>query len=173
MAGVDSCASLDVVNIKPDLGLRLGLRGLLACHSTFSPMPQHIGAAPISWTYWADRFVRNMYAIEARYKLVSNVPIAHRLPSDSDQTNNLSAENRREANTGLMNLNYRIWSCSCPDPGEATPGEMLEGDCRASQRIEFCRVWPCCTYRVKQWEYNLRVRRLGRHLCGRLLRQAL
>lgn len=75
MAGVDSCASLDVVNIKPDLGLRLGLRGLLAYHSTFSPMPPHIGAAPISWIYWADSFVRNMYAIEARYKLVSNVSI--------------------------------------------------------------------------------------------------
>jgi hypothetical protein len=64
--GVDSCATLDVVNIKSKLGLRLGLRGLLAYHSTFSPIPPHSGAAPIYWNYWPDCFVRNLNTIEAR-----------------------------------------------------------------------------------------------------------
>jgi hypothetical protein len=64
--------TLKADNIKPLLGLRLGLRGLLAYHSTFMVVWPLKDTEKICWYKWAVTFAQRMSAIEAEHKAVSN-----------------------------------------------------------------------------------------------------
>jgi hypothetical protein len=72
ITGADSeCwSALTATNIKPLFGMKLGLRGVMAYHSTFeaiSPLP---GYKTFPWYSWADKFVRSMSDMEAVYETV-------------------------------------------------------------------------------------------------------
>lgn len=72
--GGDCWTTLKADNIKPLLGLRLGLRGLLAYHSTFMVVWPLKDTEKICWYKWAVTFAQRMSAIEAEHKAVSNAP---------------------------------------------------------------------------------------------------
>lgn len=63
--------TLKPANVKPLLGLKLGLRGLLAYNATFARVSPLTPGATISWHNWASRFVDNMHAIEKEHDAVS------------------------------------------------------------------------------------------------------
>lgn len=68
--GGECWSTLLASNIKPRLGIKLGLRGALAYQSTFNEVSSLAGSKTISWHNWADKFVRNMSDIEEEYETV-------------------------------------------------------------------------------------------------------
>jgi hypothetical protein len=60
-------------NIKPLLGLRLGLRGLLAYQKTFSLVWPLEDTDKMHWHKWATQFAQRMQVIEAEQQAVSDV----------------------------------------------------------------------------------------------------
>jgi hypothetical protein len=70
--GRECWKTLVASNIKPLLGLRLGVRGLMAYHTTFMAIWIK-DTEKISWHDFAVTFVQRMREIEAAHKSVSNV----------------------------------------------------------------------------------------------------